>query len=396
MSKLSVTFLVMLVCGGQQLRAADPDSQQQGLNRPVTSQEVQQLQHEISDSSSSTVEGIFAYHQESGDVNNKLNFFRYGAQVNYLWKPSTMVYLRGVGTSYLTLGDVLNEHGFNGTGGIRVSLSDAVEFQAEAGGTHFSTDSATVNAMGTIRYKSSGGSALYATFTRSNVEESLLSTTGIHPIFGPFAGQLVGQVMDNRGVGGGLLKLTRRLDVSGEGGGGVRTGQNVESNGFRTASAGAGFNIIAGPDESSLNLLRVSYGLQYFGFDENLFGFGGASLTNSHGRPVPVALLGTDGISPVASPGNPGVGGYFSPENFVSNVGRLELRGRPHPNVQYDISGFLGAQDYTGSTMRVVNGFFGSLTLRLNDRVSVPIVYMYDNVGPFTQQSVFARLAVKF
>jgi hypothetical protein len=193
-------------------------------------------------------------------------------------------YLRGVGTSYLTVGDVLNEQGFDGTGGIRVSLSGAVEFQAEAGGTHFSTDSATVNASGTIRYKTSGGSALYATFSRSNVEESMLSTAGIRPSFGPFAGQLVGQVMDSRGVGGGLLRLTRRLAVSAEGGGGVRTGQNIDSNDFRRASAGAGLNIIAGPDESSLSLLRVCYGPEYFAFDENLFGFGGAVLTNSHGR----------------------------------------------------------------------------------------------------------------
>src|SRR5215471_406078 len=394
MSKYRATFMVLLT-GGWLLGADDGDSRATGMNKPVTSQEVQRLQQEISDSSSSTVEGIFQYHAESGDLNNRLDFFRYGAQFNYVSKPGTVFYLRGTGTSYLTLDSVLTEQGFNGTGGIRASLSDAVDFQAEAGGTHFTTDSSTFNALGTIRYKTSGGSRFYATFSRSNVEESMLSAAGIRPSVGPFAGELVGQVMDNRGVAGGLFKLTQKLDVSAEGGGGARTGQNVETNGFRTASAGAGYNLIANSDESSLNLLRVTYALDYFGFDQDLLGFGGVSLTDSRGRPIPIPLLGSDRISPVASPGHPGVGGYFSPESFVSNIGRLELRGQPHPNVHYDISGFLGAQNYTGSQTRLANGFVGSVTLRLNDRFSVPITYVYDNFGPYIQHSLFARLAIK-
>jgi hypothetical protein len=395
MSKHGSVLLVLLAAGGWLPGADDGNQQQSVMNRPVTSQEVQQLRQEISDSTSSTIEGIFEYHTESGDLNNRLDFFHYGAQFNYVRKPGTVFYLRGTGTSYLTIDSVLTEQGINGTGGVRVSLSDAVDFQAEAGGTHFSTDSSTFNALGTIRYKTSGGSTLHATFSRSNVEESMLSAAGIRPSVGPFAGQLVGQVMDNRGIAGGQLKLTQRLDVSAEGGGGARTGQNVQTNGFRAASAGAGFNLIAGPDESSLSLLRASYGLDYFGFDEDLLGFGGVSLTDSRGRPIPIPLIGSDRISPVPLPGHPGVGGYFSPESFVSNVGRVELRGRLHPTVKYDISGFVGAQNYTGSRTRLANGVFGSVTLRLNDRFSVPITYVYDNFGPFIQHSVFVRLAVK-
>jgi hypothetical protein len=79
----------------------------------------------------------------------------------------------------------------------------------------------------------------------------------------------------------------------------------------------------------------------------------------------------------------------------VSNIGRLQLRGRLHPNVQYDVSGFVGAQDYTGSPSRLASGFFGSVTLRLRDRFSVPVSYGYDNVGPFTQRSLLVRLAVQ-
>jgi hypothetical protein len=395
MFKNSFTLVFILASGAWRLSAGDASDQQSGINRPVTSPEIDQLKQEISDASSSNVQGILEYHAENGDLNNRLDFLRYGGQINFRWKAGTVVYLRATRTSYMTIRGVLDEHGFNGTGGVRTSLSEAIDLQVEAGDTRFSTESSSVNALGTLRYRVSGGSTLYATASRTNVEESLLSATGIRPIFGPFAGQVVGQVMDNRAVGGGLLKLTRRFDISAEGSGGARTGNNIDANSFRTASAGAAFNLIADSEESLLSLVRASYGLNYYGFDEDLLGYGGASLTDRRGRQIPIQRLGADGISPVALPGHPGVGGYFSPQAFVSNVGRLELRGRLHPNVQYDVSGFVGQQDYTGSAARLASGFFGSVTLRLSDRFSVPVSYGYDNVGPYTQQSLFARLAVK-
>ena len=396
MFKNGFTILLVLAAGAWRLSADGANDEQSGINRPVTSQEIDQLKREISDSSSSNVQGILEYHAENGDLNNRLDFWRYGGQINYHWNPDTMVYLRATRTSYLTIGGALDEHGFNGTIGVRTSLSEAINLQVEAGDTRFSTDSSTINALGTLRVTASGRSTLYLTGSRTNVEESLLSATGIRPIFGPFAGQLVGRVMDNRAVGGGLLKLTQRFDISAEGGGGARTGHNIDINGFGTASASAGFNLIADSEESSLSLVRASYSLDYYGFAEDLLGYGGASLTDRRGRPIPVPLLGADGISPIASPGHPGVGGYFSPQAFVSNVGRLELRGRLHPKVLYDVSGFVGAQDYTGSPSRLASGFFSSVTLRLSDRFSVPVSYVYDNVGPYTQQSLFARVAVKF
>src|SRR6516164_11663365 len=123
MFKNSFTILLILASSAWRLSAADASEQQTGINRPVTSQEIDQLKQEISDSSSSNIQGIFEYHAENGDLNNRLDFWRYGGQLNYLWKPSTTVYLRATGTSYTTIGGVLDERGFNGTGGIRTSFS---------------------------------------------------------------------------------------------------------------------------------------------------------------------------------------------------------------------------------------------------------------------------------
>lgn len=368
---------------------------QAGSDRPVTSREIGQLKEEISDATTSSLEGIVDYHNENGDLNNRLDFWRFGARLNYKANSSTTYYVSGVETNYLTTNSFLNEHGTNVTAGLKKTLSDSVETQLEGGATHFSTGSSTVNLMGTLRYKYSDMTTLYVMGSRTNVEESLLSSAGIRPQYGPFAGKLVGEVMDNRVVAGARFQLTPQLDAFGEGGGGARTGQNIETNSMRVANAGAGYNLFAADTHSALSLVRASYALDYFGFDKNLFGYGGASFTTGRGQYLPVSLVGADGISPVATAWNAGVGGYFSPENFVSNVARIEFRGRPRHRIEYDASAFLGAQSYTGSDTRQAAGFYGTITFRLNDRFSLPVTYLRDNVGPFTQQSLFFRLVAK-
>jgi len=204
--------------------------------------------------------------------------------------------------------------------------------------------------------------------------------TGIRPVAGPFAGQLVGRVMENRFVGGGSAQVWDRFDVFGEGGAGFRAGSNVPSNFFKTAGGGVGYSIIAQPDDERLSLVRAAYEFNYFGFDEDRSGFGGASLGARNGG--------------AGSPAH--VGGYFSPEHFVSNIVRLEAKGGSDDRVSYKLSGFLGSQNYTGTSGRLADGLSATVSVGLTDRVSLPVTYFIDNFGPFTQQSVYARLALKF
>ena len=376
--------------------AADNTADRSAVNRPVSSRELEELRMAVSESASSNIEGIFDYHAETGDVNNRLDYLRYGAQINYRAYPGTIVYLRGTGTSYRTLGNVLDEQGVNLTGGIRSRVTESVDLRLEAGATRFTTDSSTVNALGSVTFKASGGSSFYLTGSRTNVEETLLSASGIRPVVGPFAGRLVGQVMDNRFVAGARINLPKRFDVFGEGGGGTRTGSNIESNPFRVADGGIGYRLYTGPETANVTLVRASYQFDYLSFDKNLLGFGGASLVDRRGRLLPISLLGGDGISPLSIGGNPGAGGYFSPQQFISNVGRLEVQGRPRPKVEYRVAGFAGAQDYTGlAAARAAAGFTGTVTFRLSGRLSLPISYLFDNVGPFQQHTVLFRLMVK-
>jgi hypothetical protein len=111
---------------------------------------------------------------------------------------------------------------------------------------------------------------------------------------------------------------------------------------------------------------------------------------------VPPEALGSDGIPPEPDPPHPGVGGYFSPERFTSLVGRVDVRGRASPKVNYNLSVFLGRQSYTGVEPRSAGGVAASLTVRLGEDVTLPLSYAWDNYGPFSQQTLKARLVFLF
>jgi hypothetical protein len=196
--------------------------------------------------------------------------------------------------------------------------------------------------------------------------------------------------MENRFVVGGSTRLDRGFDIFGEGGAGTRVGSNVPSNFFKTASGGVGYSIVAGPDDQPLSLLRAAYELNYFGFENDRFGFGGASLLTRSGAAISQSRIGSDGISSAS------VGGYFSPKNFVSNVGRIEVKGAYGLILNYSASAFVGSQSYTGTTSRLAKGVSGTVSVGITDRVSLPVTYLLDNFGPYRQQSLYARLAVKF
>lgn len=374
-SFLAVIVAAIVGFGGQRPAWAQETS---AIERPVRQQEIDRLKRQIDSETRSSVEAVTDYHTETGDLNSRLDFIRYGGRLNLKLDSSSVLQVTGTRTQYLPLSSAFREAGTNLTAGIQTKLSEETDVHLEAGGTRFSTGAMSINGLASLTYNLSDQTHLYATASRSNVEESLLSMTGIRPVAGPFAGQLVGRVMENRFVAGGSARLLERFDIFGEGGAGYRAGSNVPSNFFKTAGGGVGYSIIARPDDERLSLVRAAYEFSYFGFDADRSGFGGASLVNNR-------------ASNIAS-----VGGYFSPQQFVSNVVRVEAKGGSDDRVSYRLAGFVGSQNYTGASGRLANGLSATASIALTERVSLPITYFIDNFGPFTQQSVYARLAVKF
>lgn len=390
-----VLFAVFLVVTLFPLRGLAQTHKEPSIHRPVTVEELERLRRQISEETRSNVELIGDYHTESGDLNNRLDFVRSGAKLNLKWKPGTLIYVSGVATHYMIQDDSFGGWGTNLTLGVSTALSDAVRVQLELGATYFTTDTTSINALGSLKFAPSDTWNLYLIGSRGNVEESLLSATGLRPTTGPFAGELVGRVMENKGVVGGVVKLPYKFDAFVEGGLGTREGANVDSNFFRQAKAGLGYDVVSGVDDKPLSFVRVSYLLNYFGFDEDRLGYGGASLLTRDGKPVHPELLGSDGISPTPRRGNPGVGGYFSPEYFVSNTGRVDVAGRVTPALRYRFSAFVGVQSYTDSSTGEVVGFSGTLDYTLTDRLSIPVTFLMDNAGPFTQGTLSVKLVIK-
>ena len=141
--------------------------------------------------------------------------------------------------------------------------------------------------------------------------------------------------------------------------------------------------------------MRVSYQLNYFGFEDDRSGFGGASLLTADGHTINPALLGSDGISPSPSSGHPGVGGYFSPQYYISNTVRADLNGRLLAPLTYRFSAFVGVQNYTDSSTQGVVGFSVLVDYKINDRFSVPVSFNFDNLGPYNQLTLSVKLVIK-
>jgi hypothetical protein len=395
MSSNTIRVLSLLFLTASVLRAEAPIDGGLAQQQPVTPGEIEQLKRQIEAEKSSNVEVFSEYHTRSGDINSQLDFFRYGVRLNVRIGDAHLL-ASGSRTSYRTTDDILTATGTNVSLGLLKPLSENAETRIEVGLTQFSTSATTVTGLGSLTLKPSEKLRYSITLARSNVEESLLSAAGIRPVVGPFGGSLVGLVLENRLTASGSYRLPSHFDVFGEAGIGNREGDEVASNAFRRAGGGVGYNAVARGEEESVSLVRVSASAYYFGFDKDLFGFGGASLLDERGLRVPLNDLGSDGFPTVPTGGPPGVGGYFSPASFVSGVGRLDVRGRPDASFDYKVAGFLGVQTYTGSSSRPVVGVSGEFALRLGTRLSLPVSLSWDNVGPFHQFSVTARLSSQF
>jgi hypothetical protein len=364
--------------------------------QPVSPQDVEKLRRQLTQDLRSHVELTLDAHGENGGLNERLTYWRPGVTVNLLRADPTTTLHGGVQIGRYSSGEsVLQCWGTRVSAGYKRKRSDGGGFQLEAGFTHFDTGASTVDGLASYTVRPVEASRLTVAAARSNVEESFLSLAGVTPVVGPFAGQRVGAVMDNRVALGGDYRLPYRLDVYAEGTLGAREGENVPSNPFKRASTGLGWSVIAREEESSPSLVRLSVALDYFGYDDDRFGYGGASLVDATFQPIPLEALGSDGISPEVAEDHAGVGGYFSPERFVSLTLRAEARGRSG-SLDYRLGGFIGRQSYTGVDPRLAAGVNAQGTFHVGDSVSVPVTVFWDNYGPFHQYALQARVLVRF
>ncbi len=360
-----------------------------------TPEEVAKLKRQIQQESRSSVELTFDSHSENGDLNNRLDYRRYGALLNVKRRQATLQ-LGASRVYYKTIDGLLDETGTNVGVGVSRPLTPRLDGRIHVGATHFTTDVTTVDFSASVTLQPTEKGRYTFALERSNVEESVLSAAGVRPVTGPFGGELVGAVMETRAAAHGSYRLPKQFDVFAEGAVGNRAGKNVDSNFFKRAGGGVGWNAVARAEDQPLSLFRLSGTLYYFGYADDRFGFGGASLLDRRYEPVPLSRLGSDGLPTEPSRRAAGVGGYFSPQRFVSRLAHVEVRGRPSPEVEYRLEVFAGTQTYTGFETRGAKGVAARVVLHGGDRVSLPVSFVWDDVGPFRQNTLTARLLVRF
>src|SRR5262249_55044189 len=142
---LAVIVAVMFAFSG---RAAAQAQDNSGVQRPVRQQEIDRLKRQIDEDTRSDVDAIIDYHTETGDLNNRLDSFRYGGRLNLKLGSSSALQLTGTRTNYMPILSVFNEQGTNFTAGIQSKLSEYIDTHLEAGATRFSTDTTSINALG--------------------------------------------------------------------------------------------------------------------------------------------------------------------------------------------------------------------------------------------------------
>ena len=362
----------------------------------VAPDEIERLRREIESETRSNLELLVDGHTETGGLNDSLRYLRFGARLNLGRGSGSRLRLTAIHAPYRTEGSVVEESATSLSIGALGRHSEAIGYEWEVGAVRFSTERWDGTGLLRLTVRASDSARYSIGLSRTLVEESMLSAVGLDPVLGPFAGERVGAVTDNRLAASGSWQLPLRFDVVGEGALGAYVGRNTGSNFFKRLGGGPFWNAVARPPDESLSLLRFGAWFEYFGFEEDRLGYGGASLVDARGEPVPLDALGSDGISPEPDPPHAGVGGYFSPERFTSLVGRVELRGRASPELEYTVTAFLGRQSYTGVEPRGTGGVAASLKLHLGDRVSLPLSYVWDDYGPFKQQTLRARVVWLF
>lgn len=392
MARALFLLLALLGFAVAEVRSNEQETEQPPGEEPVTPEEIEELRREIERGTRSSLEVLFDWNGDSGDLNNQLHVQRYGVRYN-LKRESSTIEMRAWRVIYGTIDSVVEESGTGGAVAVRTKHSDRLESHFEIGALWLSSDTWLLTGLATLTVKPSEKAHYSVSFVRANVDESVLSAVGLRPVTGPFAEELVGAVLDNRVSVSGWHGLPARFDVYGEAAVGGRTGENAGTNEFARVAGGVGWNAVESR-RAQLRSLRLSVFGDYFGFSEDRLGYGGASLLDENGQPIPLDALGSDGISPNPSEENAGVGGYFSPARYTMVLGRIDARIRTRGSIQYELSGFLGRQSFTGASSRPARGLSFTLRLDPNGRLSVPVTFAWDNFGPFNQRTFRAHLVI--
>lgn len=351
------------------------------------------------------VEPFFDIYHMSGNANAG-KYFKIGGNGYYYIKPNLRLVGNASTVEYRNVTDIVGTRGTILMGGVEGKLTDHLGFQGAAGYEFFNnfyTDS-VILAKGLLKWYPNDVVTWTGGYIRSLDEiDSYMSAAGVIPTTGPFAGQLVGRIIDNKFVSDFAFKLPYKFYAYGGFRLGYKYGSNSPVNTYSEIPAGFGKVFYSAKETNFVNQVLLGYDCYYTAYGVDRSGFGGANLLYS---PV-----GSDGGNPEPTPGAAGVGGYFSPTFFLANKFPLTIKGSIRESkLKYVVSGFwglqtiqgqiglLGLNNLTPGTIISYQYFGYSAGLRYNEKgkVSLALDYIFNNYMTVAQHLFKVSLLIRF
>lgn len=352
------------------------------------------LKNEINTEIKPKLEPIFALFDETGNA-NQLKYQRYGGRFFANPKPNYTLNSAISATPYSSLDDNAETTSTLYSAGLAGKPTNNLQFDSNIGIDDLSNNTQQVLGNVNINIIPNDTINFNIGYIRNKIEYSLLSAAGLRPIVGPFAGLLVGRTADNKFLSNISVRLPHRsYTYAGYNLGYVR-GKNIPANPYQEGTAGIGSVVFSRPVTNLLNQIETGYGLYVASFKDDRSGYGGADL-----RFTP---LGSDGISPDPFPGNPGIGGYFSPNFILNNRFLLNFRGNISKiKLKYLLNGYIGTSNIreanlsSGTSTRLNFGGKAALGINEDGRVGLRTSYQIDNFQLVTQQLFLVNLILRF
>jgi len=231
-------------------------------------------------------------------------------------------------------------------------------------------------------------------FRRDVLGASLLATTGLNL---PQTNELVGRVTQNLFFGLLEYQPTRKTGLGLSFGGGFEQGTHVRTNPFMQFGLTAGHTFYQSDVRSHLSFVNLTYQLLEFNWKYNLSNIGNAELqVESLPAPQALPILRSSLLRQTQIPAKnqPGVGGYFSPQEFWIHSLGLGLGGKLIGPVYYRGGAGVGmgySQQQFVNHERLSNpgwGPFGTaaVTARLDRRTVAEVGWIF-----FQSQTVYRR-----
>lgn len=327
-------------------------------------------------------------YQQSGDENNKLQYNKYNIELSkytaHNLKPKADFSI----VPYRTSNKAAKRNAYKYSIGMEGRPVPKYAFDSEVGIIHFNDAGNMLTGKFLNEYYFNDKFKVNLGFQRENLERSMLSSAGVIPETGPFAGDLVGQIADNRVKAGYVYKMPKYFFNYGSYDLGFAKGDHVPTNIYHEGVLGLGKVIYTRPKGHLLDLAMTEVTGYYGHYKDNRLGFGGASLTADP--------IGSDGMSPYASGRNPGLGGYFSPKYVFSEKVALHLRGSLNIlRLSYNLYNYAGMQNIAYNNSDFIWGSRAVLAYNEEGAYGLRLLYGYEDYNQAKRHNFAVNLIIR-